>query len=61
MTPGRPPVTICLSSLTDGEFDRDMDEFGSALDGAGYDTRDKVTELVREVKREQVREMLDGW
>ena len=59
-----PPDQIILrklSSLTDGEFNRAMDEFSSALDGAGYDTRDKVTELVQEVKREQAREMLAGW
>jgi hypothetical protein len=32
-----------------------MDEFGEALRAAGYDTDEKVIELVREIKREQAR------
>jgi hypothetical protein len=54
-----PPDQIILRKLEAVQsleaFDRTMDEFGEALRAAGYDTDEKVIELVREIKREQAR------
>jgi len=56
-----PPDQIILRKLESPEaFDQAMDEFGEALRAAGYDTDEKVIELVREIKREQVQEWLES-
>ena len=58
-----PPDQIILRKLeavqSPEAFDRAMDEFGEALRAAGYDTDEKVIELVREVKREQTQEWFE--
>lgn len=55
-----PPDQIILRKLEAVQsleaFDRAMDEFGEALRAAGYDTDEKVIELVREIKREQAQD-----
>jgi bifunctional DNA-binding transcriptional regulator/antitoxin component of YhaV-PrlF toxin-antitoxin module len=58
-----PPDQIILRKLeavqSPEAFDRAMDEFGEALRAAGFDTDEKVIELVREIKREQAQEWLE--
>ena len=55
-----PPNQIILRKLeivqSSEAFDRATNEFGEALRTAGYDTDEKVIELVREIKREQAQE-----
>jgi bifunctional DNA-binding transcriptional regulator/antitoxin component of YhaV-PrlF toxin-antitoxin module len=59
-----PPDQIILRKLeavqSPEAFDRAMDEFREALRSAGYDTDEKVIELVRETKREQAREWFES-
>jgi bifunctional DNA-binding transcriptional regulator/antitoxin component of YhaV-PrlF toxin-antitoxin module len=59
-----PPDQIILRKLeavqSPEAFDWAMDEFGKALRGAGFDTDEKVIELVREIKREQTQEYLEN-
>lgn len=57
-----PPDEIVMRKVqeqNEEEFAQAMREFGSALRAAGYDTDEKIIELVREVKREQVREWFE--
>lgn len=56
-----PPDTILIRKLPsqvmdDNIFTDTMQEFGQALEKAGYGTNDGIIELVKEVKTEQVAE-----
>ena len=54
-----PPDEIVMRKLREEdeeEFAAAMQGFGAALEAAGYDTDEKIVELVCEVKREQVQE-----
>lgn len=50
------PESEELESPTDQELENFSTEFGAALAESGYDTKEKIAELVQEVKREQVKE-----
>lgn len=50
------PESEELEPLTEKELEGFGSEFGAALAESGYDTKEKIAELVREVKREQVKE-----
>jgi len=57
-----PPDEIVMRKVqeqNEEEFAQAMREFGSALRSAGYDTGEKIIELVREVKRVQAREWFE--
>lgn len=50
------PESEELEPLTDEEFEALTDEFRFKLDTAGYDTEEKLIELVQDVKREIAQE-----
>lgn len=50
------PESEELEPITDQELESFNTEFSAALAESGYDTKEKIAELVREVKREQVKE-----
>jgi hypothetical protein len=50
------PESEELEPLTDKELEGFGAEFSAALAESGYDTKEKIAELVQEVKREQVKE-----
>ncbi len=57
-----PPDEIVLRKVTP-EADRDefasaMEEFRTDLASAGYDTKEKINRLVRQIKEEQAREWM---
>lgn len=60
-----PPDEIILRKVPpatesdDAEFATAMDEFRDSLATAGYDTPEKISKLVREVKQEQAQEWME--
>ena len=50
------PESEELEPLKDEELEGFSTEFSTALVESGYDTKEKIFELVEEVKREQVKE-----
>lgn len=50
------PESEELVPLTDKELEGASSAFSAALAESGYDTKEKIAELVQEVKREQVKE-----
>jgi bifunctional DNA-binding transcriptional regulator/antitoxin component of YhaV-PrlF toxin-antitoxin module len=58
-----PPDEIIVRkgiAISDAEFDQEMNEFTQQLKNSGYDSKEKIVELVRAVKQEQAGEIVSG-